>query len=195
MKFIIIIIFYWTFSESVTLISVSHINYTLLEKLYRNTILKKLNFRILVQGGCSPVGCVLIQLLSNWKASVTTTCDKRAVPVAKALGASEILVLTETFDSSYNTNSVNEKNSFRNDLIDQLKLKCHFFDLIVITNKNSIPEKDLIKFLNDNGRVLSALPSVLVSDSCGFITRFFLKWYISTRFFLQVSNIYSFSCF
>lgn len=188
MKFIIII-FYWTFSESVTLIFVSNINYTLLEKLYINTILKKLNFRILVQGGCSPVGCVLIQLLSNWKASVTTTCDKRAVPVAKALGASEILVLTETFGSSYNT------NSFRNDLIDQLKLKWHFFDLIVITNKNSVPEKDLIKFLNDNGRVLSALPSVLVSDSCGFITRFFLKWYISTRFFLQVSNIYRFSCF
>lgn len=43
--------------------------------------------RVLVQDGCSPVGCVLTQLLRRWgAATVTATCSVRAVPVIKALG-------------------------------------------------------------------------------------------------------------
>lgn len=42
--------------------------------------------RILVQDGCSPVGCVLTQLLKKWGAFVTATCNVRSVPVIKALG-------------------------------------------------------------------------------------------------------------
>lgn len=43
--------------------------------------------RVLVQDGCSPVGCVLTQLLRRWGAStVAATCSVRAVPVIKALG-------------------------------------------------------------------------------------------------------------
>lgn len=43
-------------------------------------------FRILVQDGCSPVGCVLTQLAFKWGASVTSTCRTRSVPVITALG-------------------------------------------------------------------------------------------------------------
>lgn len=42
--------------------------------------------KILVQDGCSPVGCVLMQLCKKWGAHITATCDVRSVPVVKALG-------------------------------------------------------------------------------------------------------------
>lgn len=45
--------------------------------------------RILVQDGCSPVGCVLTQLTKKWGAKfVTATCNVRSLPVIKALGKS-----------------------------------------------------------------------------------------------------------
>lgn len=42
--------------------------------------------RVLIQDGCSPVGCVLTQLAKKWGAFVTSTCHIRSVPVIKALG-------------------------------------------------------------------------------------------------------------
>lgn len=43
--------------------------------------------RVLVQDGCSPVGCVLTQLCRRWGAStVAATCSVRSVPVILALG-------------------------------------------------------------------------------------------------------------
>lgn len=44
--------------------------------------------RILIQDGCSPVGCVLTQLTKRWGAFVTATCHARSKPVIKALGMS-----------------------------------------------------------------------------------------------------------
>lgn len=41
---------------------------------------------VLVTDGCSPVGCVLTQLLKKWGAFVTATCNIRSVPVIQALG-------------------------------------------------------------------------------------------------------------
>lgn len=43
-------------------------------------------FSVLVTDGCSPVGCVLTQLLKKWGAFVTATCNIRSVPVIQALG-------------------------------------------------------------------------------------------------------------
>lgn len=56
--------------------------------------LKKANIRentsigkkILIQDGCSPVGCVLTQLCKKWGARVTSTCHTRSAPVVNALG-------------------------------------------------------------------------------------------------------------
>lgn len=42
--------------------------------------------RILIEDGCSPVGCVLTQLTKKWGAYVTATCHSRSAPVVKALG-------------------------------------------------------------------------------------------------------------
>lgn len=47
---------------------------------------------ILVQDGCSPVGCVLMQLCKKWGATITATCDVRMVPVVRALGMCELIV-------------------------------------------------------------------------------------------------------
>lgn len=44
---------------------------------------------VLVQDGCSPVGCVLMQLCKHNGATITATCDVRSVPVVKALGESK----------------------------------------------------------------------------------------------------------
>lgn len=48
-------------------------------------------FRVLVQDGCSPVGCVLTQLVKKWGAFVTATCNVRSVPVIKALGMTSFI--------------------------------------------------------------------------------------------------------
>lgn len=143
-------------------------------------------FRILVQGGCSPVGCVLTQLLSQWKASVTVTCYKRAVPVAKALGASDIIVLNQSIELNDPFHTTNVKSSLRDELIKQLELKEDIYDVVVITTRDCVQEKDLMQFISPNGVIYSTLPSVLLSDSCGFITTYILKWCISARFLLQV---------
>lgn len=42
--------------------------------------------RILIEEGCSPVGCVLTQLICKWGGHVTATCYVRSAPVIKALG-------------------------------------------------------------------------------------------------------------
>lgn len=42
--------------------------------------------QVLIQDGCSPVGCVLMQLCKHKGATITATCDVRSVPVVKALG-------------------------------------------------------------------------------------------------------------
>lgn len=45
-----------------------------------------ISYRIFIQDGCSPVGCVLTQLTKKWGAYVTSSCHIRSVPVIKALG-------------------------------------------------------------------------------------------------------------
>lgn len=42
--------------------------------------------RILIQEGCSPVGCVISQLTKKWGAHVAATCYFKSAPVSTALG-------------------------------------------------------------------------------------------------------------
>lgn len=42
--------------------------------------------------GCSPIGCILIQLARLWGAHVTATTSLRATPVVQALGAHVVVV-------------------------------------------------------------------------------------------------------
>lgn len=52
-------------------------------------------YKILIQDGCSPVGCVLIQLCKKWGATITATCDIRSAPVAKVLGKEKLVKLRD----------------------------------------------------------------------------------------------------
>lgn len=49
--------------------------------------------RILIQDGCSPVGCILTQLIKKWGGYVVVTCHQRSAPVVNALGKIELLIL------------------------------------------------------------------------------------------------------
>jgi NADPH:quinone reductase-like Zn-dependent oxidoreductase len=54
--------------------------------------------RILVNMGCSPVGCILIQLARLWGAHVTAVTSLRGIPVIQALGAHDVVVCDEEVD-------------------------------------------------------------------------------------------------
>lgn len=51
---------------------------------------------MLVYGGSTPVGCILIQLVKLWGGHIVTICRPQAAPVIKALGANEIILLNES---------------------------------------------------------------------------------------------------
>jgi NADPH:quinone reductase-like Zn-dependent oxidoreductase len=48
--------------------------------------------------GCSPVGCILIQLARLWGAHVTAVTSLRGIPVIQALGAHDVVVCDEGAD-------------------------------------------------------------------------------------------------
>ncbi|KAJ8931594.1 hypothetical protein NQ314_015456 [Rhamnusium bicolor] len=146
--------------------------------------------KILVQGGCTPVGCVLVQLLRHWNAVVTTSCYKRAVPVVKALGASDIIIMSEP--SNLNNKSFvdteTENEVLYNALLKELELRGNLYDVIIITNNDcNVNADDLSKFCMPNGTVISTLPPFLASDSCGPFSRLILALYIKLKYKIQVS--------
>lgn len=109
--------------------------------------------------------------------------------MAEALGASDIIVLTEPSISNDSFQIVDTKRSYRDDLLKQMEIRGDIFDIIINTNNDCVQDKDLNKFVIPNGLIYSTLPPELVSDSCGFVTKLFLKWYIFARCFLQVSDL------
>jgi NADPH:quinone reductase-like Zn-dependent oxidoreductase len=48
--------------------------------------------------GCSPVGCILIQLARLWGTHVTAVTSLRGIPVIQALGAHDVVVCDEEVD-------------------------------------------------------------------------------------------------
>lgn len=130
-------------------------------------------FRILVHNGCTPVGCVLIQVLNLWGADVTTICYKRAIPVAKALGANQIITIPET--------NATENGSLEK----QLELYSAFDVIFYTKDYSAITENQLRKFCNTNGRFISTLPPVLASDSYGLLMGPIFAVYVRIKCFLQ----------
>lgn len=51
--------------------------------LTENTTMGK---KVLIQDACSPVGCILTQLIKKWGGYVVVTCHQRSAPVVNALG-------------------------------------------------------------------------------------------------------------
>ncbi|XP_074037321.1 reticulon-4-interacting protein 1, mitochondrial isoform X2 [Leptinotarsa decemlineata] len=142
--------------------------------------------RVLVQGGCTPVGCVLIQLLNHWQAEVTATCYQRAVPVVKALGASDMIVLTEMDTPNETTFSEIDRLEQNNAYLKELKTRGDFFDVIIKTGVEcDLDNHDLSNFLKTDGTIISTLPPALTSDSYGVFRRLLLSFYINLKYKLQ----------
>ncbi|CAH0551046.1 unnamed protein product [Brassicogethes aeneus] len=134
--------------------------------------------KILIQGGCTPVGCVLIQILKFWNANITATCYKRATPVAKALGATDIIILSDD----------NENESERllpNALFKELEVRNTLYDVIINTKECSLTEKQLQLFCTKDGVMVTSLPPKLASDSNGFFGNIALGGYIRMRYYIM----------
>lgn len=140
--------------------------------------------RVLIQGACTPVGCVLIQILNHWNAHVTVTSYKRAVPVAKALGAEEIVVISDLSPSSEGTSSPDSEIDSRL-LFKELELLGPIFDAIIDTQNSILSSNYLKKLLVENGVFVSTLPPPLSSDSFGFIGQLFLSSYVRVLFLFK----------
>ncbi|XP_012056215.1 PREDICTED: reticulon-4-interacting protein 1, mitochondrial-like [Atta cephalotes] len=106
--------------------------------------------RVLVFGGSTPIGCILTQLIKLWGGYVVSACRTDAVPVMKALGANEVIVINET------------------DVEKELQLHDKF-DAIFYTDNQSFKEHILKKHLLPHGSYVSTVPEQLTSDSLGFI--------------------------
>ncbi|XP_063918806.1 reticulon-4-interacting protein 1, mitochondrial-like [Zophobas morio] len=134
------------------------------------------NRRFLVLDGCTPVGSVLIQILKHWKANITTSCTKRSVPVAKALGASEVIVSPEPVKSDDKAIlSLELPHESLNAFQKELELRDKF-DFVIMTKKCVLNTKTLEDLCL--GRIVSTQPEDLYSDSCGFLSAFFIQSYI-----------------
>lgn len=138
-----------------------------------------------MHNGCTPVGCVLLQVLKLWGADITTTCYKRAIPVAKALGANSILVIPEQVDSTAKSTTETVPNG---SLEKQLELYSSFDAIFYTKDCSAITEKQLRTFCSENGFFVSTLPPTLASDSYGLIMGPIFDVYVRIKCFLQVSG-------
>ncbi|RZB89843.1 reticulon-4-interacting protein 1 -like, mitochondrial-like [Asbolus verrucosus] len=139
--------------------------------------------KFLIFGGCTPVGCVLIQILIYWKANVTATCNKRAVPVVKALGANDVIISPEpvtTNGSSILSSELPQEsvNAFQKEL--ELKDK---FDYIIVTKKCASTIRNLETFCNE--KIISTLPQKRASDSCGLFGGLLLGSFLRFKYMLE----------
>lgn len=134
---------------------------------------------------CTPVGCVLVQVLRLWNAHITATCYKRAVPVAKALGANEVIVIPENQTAKSKADLNNHSYSNDNVVVKELEL-LDPFDVIFVTKDCQCNEDDLRKLCSENGTIIKMLSTNLASDSYGFLMRFIFGLYVRCKCVLQV---------
>ncbi|XP_069676478.1 reticulon-4-interacting protein 1 homolog, mitochondrial-like isoform X3 [Periplaneta americana] len=123
------------------------------------------NKRILVHMGCSPVGCILIQLARLWGAHVTATASLRATPVAQALGAHDVVVCGEA------------------DVQQQLEVR-EGFDIIFNT-EGSVAYEPCLKFCKPGGFIITTESSRISSDSYGFLIGSVYAFWIRLRCLIQ----------
>lgn len=132
--------------------------------------------KFLIQGGCTPVGCILIQLLKHWKAHVVTTCYTRALPIAKALGAHEIITIDD----------IDEEKNYtvdNHELFKQLEGRGELFDVIITTQ--CIGLDNFKQFCKEDGQLISTFPKTLPSDEFGFLNKSFLAQHIEFKYLIK----------
>ncbi|XP_014478782.1 PREDICTED: reticulon-4-interacting protein 1 homolog, mitochondrial-like [Dinoponera quadriceps] len=124
------------------------------DALVNRSVIKEGNAKgktVFIYGGCTPIGCILTQLIKLWGGYVLTTCRRKAKPVMKTLGADDVII-------------IGEEN------IEQNLQLYYGFDAIFYTDSNEpFEERILRKYLKPNGSYVSTVPEQLTSDSLGFI--------------------------
>ncbi|KDR22258.1 reticulon-4-interacting protein 1 homolog, mitochondrial-like isoform X2 [Zootermopsis nevadensis] len=121
--------------------------------------------RILVHMGCSPIGCILIQLARLWGAHVTATTSLRATPVVQALGAHVVVVCGKA------------------DVQKQLAVQ-EGFDIIFNT-EGSVAYEPCLKFCKPGGSVITTETSEIASDTYGFFFGSIYAFWIRIRCLIQ----------
>ncbi|XP_063708074.1 reticulon-4-interacting protein 1, mitochondrial-like [Culicoides brevitarsis] len=134
--------------------------------------------RILIEDGCSPVGCVLTQLTKKWGAFVTTTCHSRSAPVVKALGADDVI----TFQNDSFTPSFFEVNIAQSNFINELTSR-ESYDVIFITTRLRYSTDFFWKFVKPSGTVVNTVEPDIDSDQYGAFMRLFYSMYIKLKKF------------
>ncbi|XP_043276965.1 reticulon-4-interacting protein 1 homolog, mitochondrial-like [Venturia canescens] len=122
--------------------------------------------RILVYGGCSSVGCILIQLAKLWGAHVTTICKLELSRVVKALGADDVISLEES--------NIEKELS----LYDK-------YHAIFYTGGYLSSDLILKRHLLPHGSFVSTMPEYLTSDSLGFVLGSIFSGCVRIRLLLQ----------
>ncbi|CRL05020.1 CLUMA_CG018188, isoform A [Clunio marinus] len=143
-------------------------------KLNENTSMGK---KIFIQDGCSPVGCILMQLLKKWGGYIVVTCHQRSAPVVNALGergADEIITFSnDSFEANFYEKNI-EQSSFLNELLSRNDK----YDVVFFTTHLNYNTDFITKFLSPNGIVIHATEKYLPSDNYNLIMRTLLKAYI-----------------
>ncbi|PSN38803.1 hypothetical protein C0J52_07903 [Blattella germanica] len=121
--------------------------------------------RVLVHMGCSPVGCILIQLARLWGAHVTATASLRATPVAQALGAHDVVVCGEA------------------DVQKQLAIRDGFD--VIFNTEGSVAHEPCQNFCKPGGFVVTPEASKIRSDSFGFLFGTIYAFWIRFRCLVQ----------
>nr|XP_022899839.1 reticulon-4-interacting protein 1 homolog, mitochondrial-like isoform X1 [Onthophagus taurus] len=134
---------------------------------------------VFVHGGCSAVGCLVVQILNYWGAKVTVSCYKRAVPVARALQVNDIIPLT-----SYRGEDAVVKSNNAHLLKKELDLHEKFW-AIIVTVPCEMDLSELKTYCKDGGNVILTLPQPILSDRYGFLLNKLYGFYIQLRAFIQ----------
>ncbi|XP_076169066.1 NAD(P)H oxidoreductase RTN4IP1, mitochondrial isoform X1 [Ptiloglossa arizonensis] len=122
--------------------------------------------RILICGGNTPVGCILMQLVKLWGGQVGIICGSNEISISKALGADEIIKL--------NGSSIEKELQ----LYDK-------YDAIFYTGGQPINKHILKQHLVPYGSYVSTIPEQLTSDSLGFIFGSIFAGYVRIRLLIQ----------
>lgn len=139
------------------------------DALVNRSVIKKGNAkgkRVLICGGNTPAGFILIQLVKLWGGHVTTICRQQVVCIMKSLKVNEVIVSDTT------------------DVMKELQLHDKFH-AIFYTGGEPMNEHALRKHLKAFGTYTSTAPERLMSDSLGLICGCLFAGYIRIKLLFQ----------
>lgn len=137
--------------------------------------------RVLIQDGCSPVGCVLTQLVHKWGAHVTATCHTRSMPVVKALGADEVITVDiKEPESDADSIDINDSLPSASNIRKQLALR-NRFDVIFMTTTDTYPCSVMEQFIVPQGVIINTVEADIASDNFGLLMRCAYSVYVRLK--------------